>query len=73
MQLRDYMKFDCGDEITITVKKDKHKYQSTYSVCLFTKAKAVKVTCKDRKSAKREFIRLVMLYTSLTISQILRL
>lgn len=72
MRIRDY-KIVKTESATITVRKDKSAYKSTYSVCLFSKAISLKTTCPDRQSAKEEFIRLMKLYTNIGITQIMRM
>lgn len=72
MRIRDY-KIVKTESATITVRKDRSTYKSTYSVCLFSKSATVKATCPDRQSAKEEFIRLMKLYTNLGITQILKM
>lgn len=72
MKIRDYRIVRCSSA-TITVKKDKRAYQSTYSVCLFSKSANIKVTCPNRQAAKEEFTRLMKLYTNYTITQIMRM
>lgn len=72
MRIRDYKIVKC-DSVTVTVRKDKSAYKSTYSVCLFSKNLNVKTTCPDRQTAKNEFIRLMKLYTNYTITQILKM
>lgn len=72
MRIRDY-KIVKTESATITVKKDRSAYKSTYSVCFFSKAISVKTTCPNRQSAKEEFIRLMRLYTNLGITQILKM
>ena len=72
MKIRDY-KIVRTESCTVTVRKDKSAYRSTYSVCMFSKAISVKTTCPDRQSAKEEFIRLMKLYTNLGITQILKM
>ena len=70
MKLREHLVVKC-DSCTITVMKDKAVYKSTYSVCLFGKGYTSKMTCNSRTEAKKEFIRLLKLYTNLRISEIL--
>lgn len=74
MKLRDYQMIK-ADSAIITVRKDEKKYKSTYSVCFFSAnlKVAIKTTCPNRTIAKKEVIRLLKLYTNLTISQILKL
>jgi predicted adenine nucleotide alpha hydrolase (AANH) superfamily ATPase len=74
MKIRDY-KMVKTDTATITIKKDQNHYRSTYSVCFFSKdtKTSIKTTCKNRSEAKAEFIRLMKLYSFLTISEILKL
>ena len=72
MRIREYKIVKC-ESATITIKKDKSTYKSTYSVCLFSKAISLKTTCPDRQSAKEEFIRLMKLYTNIGITQIMRM
>lgn len=74
MKIRDYQMVKT-ESATITVRKDERKYQSTYSVCFFSAnlKVSIKTTCPDRKSAKQELIRLLRVYTNLTMSQILKL
>jgi len=74
MRLRNYQVMNVG-KATITFKKDERKYKSTYSVCFFSSdlKVSIKTTCPNRKSAKQEVIRLLKLYTDLTITQILKL
>jgi len=72
MRIRDY-KIVRTESCTVTVRKDKSAYQSTYSVCMFSKAISVRTTCPNRQAAKEEFIRLMKLYTNLGITQILKM
>ena len=72
MRIRDYKIVKC-DSVTITVRKDKSAYKSTYSVCLFSQSLSIRTTCHDRQSAKAEFIRLMKIYTNYTITQILKM
>ena len=74
MKIRDYQVVK-AESATITVRKDEKKYKSTYSVCFFSAnlKVSIKTTCPNRTSAKREVIRLLKVYTNLTMSQILKL
>ena len=74
MKIRDYQVKKVGSA-TITIKKDERKYKSTYSVCFFSLdlKVSIRTTCPNRTAAKKEWIRLLKLYTNLTISQILKL
>ena len=74
MKIRDYQMVKAASA-TITVRKDEKKYKSTYSVCFFsTNLKvSIKTTCPNRENAKQEVIRLLKLYTNLTMQQILKL
>lgn len=72
MKIRDY-KIVRTESCTVTVRKDKSAYKSTYSVCMFSKAISIRTTCPDRNTAKVEFIRLMKLYTNLGITQIMKL
>ena len=74
MKIRDYQVVK-AESATITVRKDEKKYKSTYSVCFFSSdlKVSIKTTCPNRKSAKQEVIRLLKLYTDLTITQILKI
>lgn len=72
MRIREYKIVKC-ESATVTIRKDKSAYKSTYSVCFFSKSTSVKTTCPDRETAKKEFIRLMRLYTNLGISQIMRM
>lgn len=74
MKIRKYQMVK-AESATITVRKDEKKYKSTYSVCFFSAnlKVSIKTTCSNRKSAKQEFIRLLKLYTNLTMQQILKL
>lgn len=72
MKIRDY-KMVKTESATITVRKDENHYKSTYSVCFFSKNISIRTTCPNRASAKEEFIRLMKLYTNLTITQIMKM
>ena len=72
MKIREYKIVKC-ESATVTIRKDRSAYKSTYSVCFFSKAISVKTTCPNRQSAKEEFIRLMKLYTNLGITQILKM
>lgn len=72
MKIRDY-KMVKTESVTITVRKDKSTYKSTYSVCFFSKSANVRITCPNRQAAKEEFVRLMKLYTNYTITQIMRM
>ena len=74
MKIREYQMIKAESAI-ITVRKDEKKYKSTYSVCFFSAnlKVSIKATCPNRTAAKGEVIRLLKLYTNLTISQILKL
>ena len=72
MRIRDYKVVKC-DSVTITVRKDKSAYRSTYSVCLFSKSANVRITCPNRQAAKEQFIKLMKVYTNYTITQIMRM
>lgn len=71
MKIRDYMIVKTGSG-TITVKKDHNTYKSTYSVSFFG-VSASRMTCPNRTAAKAEFIRLMRLYSDLSLTQILKL
>jgi hypothetical protein len=74
MRIREYQMIK-AESATITVRKDEKKYKSTYSVCFFSAnlKVSIKATCPNRTAAKGEVIRLLKLYTNLTMSQILKL
>jgi hypothetical protein len=72
MRIRDYKIVKC-DSVTITVRKDKSAYKSTYSVCLFSKSANIRITCPNGQAAKEEFTRLMRLYTNFGITQIMRM
>lgn len=72
MKIRDY-KMVKTESATITVRKDNSTYKSTYSVCFFSKSANIRITCPNRQAAKEEFVRLMRLYTSFTITQIMRM
>jgi hypothetical protein len=72
MRIREYKIVKC-ESATVTIRKDKSAYKSTYSVCFFSKSISVKTTCPDRETAKKEFIRLMKVYTNYTVTQIMRM
>jgi hypothetical protein len=72
MKIRAYNKVD-GNQITISIRKDEQHYRSKYSVCLISKACNIRTTTPNRATAKKEFIRLLRLYTNLSMQEILKL
>ena len=79
MRLREqFLYTDKESGRTFSVKKVKNTYKADYKVCLFTFVTSVNCRCvqktfKTRKEAKEELIRLLRLYTSLRMTEILKL
>lgn len=79
MKLREqFLYTDNESGRTFSVKKVSNTYKADYLVCLFTfvktrECKCTQKTCHSRREAKEELIRLLRLYTSMRMSEILKL
>lgn len=79
MKLREnFMYVDKENGRAFSVRKNASTYRATYQVCFFTfvtsaNCRCTQKTCKNRREAKEELIRLLRLYTSLKLTEILKL